>query len=275
MNYTELTVSTPDTAQAEIVIAALCDFPFDSFEEADGALKAYIREDDWRTVRPEVEACLADGGWAHTCATIPATNWNAVWESNFEPITVDGRCAIRAPFHAPYPDYEYEIVIMPKMSFGTGHHATTGLMVSALLTMDVAGREGLDMGSGTGILAILAAKRGASHVDAIDIDEWAYENGTENVAANGVADRVRPMQGDASLLGTDRYDFVLANINRNILLADMGRYAGALRHGGTLVMSGILEADIPAIEAEASRLGLRPEARDTRNGWASVSCGKY
>ncbi len=274
MNYIELTVSAKDTEQAEIIMADLSDFPFDSFNEENGSLKAYIRETDFDAVRNQVSSYLNTRGVRYTESTIPATNWNAVWEANFEPIVVDDRCYIRAPFHPKRPEYEYEIVIMPKMSFGTGHHATTCLMVSALLGLEVQGLHGLDMGSGTGILAILAAMRGAAQVDAIDNDEWAYENGSENVKANGVDDRVRTSLGDASLLGRDTYDFILANINRNILLADMQRYVEALHSNGTLIMSGILEADIPAIEAEARRLGLAPEKRNLRNGWAAVRCRK-
>ena len=149
-----------------------------------------------------------------------------------------------------------EVVVMPKMSFGTGHHATTWLVSRAVLDLGVAGRRGLDMGSGTGVLSIVAAKCGAEHVDAVDIDDWADANCRENIAANGVADRITPMLGDVRRIAGRHYGFILANINRNILLADMPVYAAALDAGGDLVMSGFLEPDVPAITACAEKLGL-------------------
>ncbi len=161
---------------------------------------------------------------------------------------------------------------MPKMSFGTGHHATTWLMTAELMKRDLSGLSGLDMGSGTGVLAIVAVKRGAEHVDAVDIDDWAYENSRENIAENGVEGRVTPVLGDASAIAGREYDFILANINRNILLADMPRYAETLRAGGELIMSGILERDVQAIEERAAGLGLRPEGTRVREGWAVVVC---
>ena len=206
--------------------------------------------------------------------TIETVNWNALWESNFTPVEVEGRCLIRAPFHEPLPGCEVEAVIMPKMSFGTGHHATTWLMTAGLLGQNFKGLSGLDMGSGTGVLAVLAAKLGAVHVDAVDIDEWAFENGTENVAANGVQDRVTPVLGDVAAIAGKRYDFILANINRNILLADMGQYAAALKPGAWLLMSGILEKDVVAISEKAASLGLAVEAVRAKDGWASVRCRK-
>jgi ribosomal protein L11 methyltransferase len=156
------------------------------------------------------------------------------------------------------------------MSFGTGHHATTWLMVEGLLEIDVTGRRGLDMGSGTGVLAIVAALRGAAHVDAVDIDEWAFENCTENVAANGVADRVTPVMGDAAAIAGRDYDFILTNINRNILLEDMPRYAAAMHAGSVLLMSGILADDLPAIAARAASLGLGVRRTGVKEGWASI-----
>ena len=159
---------------------------------------------------------------------------------------------------------------MPKMAFGTGHHATTQLMVEEILDMPLDGLCGLDMGSGTAVLSILAVKKGAARMDAIDIDQWAYANSRENIAANGLEDRITPRQGDASLLAGRRYDFVLANINRNILLADMDAYTATLPAGGRLVMSGILEADIPCIVEKAGTLGLDFGGKRLLKGWAAV-----
>ena len=191
-----------------------------------------------------------------------------MWESNFEEVTIDGRAVIRAPFHAPHPEFgDLDIVIMPKMSFGTGHHATTRLMVEAVLDADVAGKRGLDMGSGTGVLAVVAVKRGAAGVDAVDIDDTACESCRENAAANGAADRIEVIEGDVRSVAARRYDFILANINRNILLRDMPAYASMLAAGGRLVMSGFLEEDIPSITERASSLGLAGAGMRICDGW--------
>lgn len=272
MDYVELNVPVADAAQAEIVTALLADFPFESFAEESGVLKAYLPKEALYGCKEEVDAVLA--GFGVTGAAyieIETQNWNALWESNFEPVEVDGACTIRAPF-SPAPERGLDIVIMPKMSFGTGHHATTWLMTAELMKRDLSGLSGLDMGSGTGVLAIVAVKRGAEHVDAVDIDDWAYENSRENIAENGVEGRVTPVLGDATAIAGREYDFILANINRNILLADMPRYAETLRAGGELIMSGILERDVQAIEERAAGLGLRPEGTRVREGWAVVVC---
>lgn len=272
MDYVELNVPVADAAQAEIVTALLADFPFESFAEESGVLKAYLPKEALYGCKEEVDAVLA--GFGVTGAAyieIETQNWNALWESNFEPVEVDGACTIRAPF-SPAPERGLDIVIMPKMSFGTGHHATTWLMTAELMKRNLSGLSGLDMGSGTGVLAIVAVKRGAEHVDAVDIDDWAYENSRENIAENGVEGRVTPVLGDASAIAGREYDFILANINRNILLADMPRYAETLRAGGELIMSGILERDVQAIEERAAGLGLRPEGTRVREGWAVVVC---
>ena len=274
MNYIQLLIPTPDALHSEIYMAQLADFPFESFEQEDTSLKAYIREDRLAECREEVDAFLRTTGVECHYTTIETVNWNALWESNFTPVEVEGRCVIRAPFHDPRPDCAVEVVIMPKMSFGTGHHATTWLMTAGILDEHFRGRRGLDMGSGTGVLAIVAAKLGAEQVDAVDIDEWAYENCSENVAVNGVADRVTPLLGDVSAIEGRHYDFILANINRNILLADMDRYAVALNPGAFLLMSGILEQDLEVIHEKALSLGLTPEATRVRDGWASFRCRK-
>ena len=270
MNYIDLNIRTNDSEQSEIFIAQLSDWPFDSFDDQEGVLHAYIRETDFAACREEVENLLQESGASFGTELIADRNWNEVWESNFEPIEVEGRCSIRAPFHVPRPDLPFDIVIMPKMAFGTGHHATTQLMVEEILDMPLDGLCGLDMGSGTAVLSILAVKKGAARMDAIDIDQWAYANSRENIAANGLEDRITPWQGDASLLAGRRYDFVLANINRNILLADMDAYTATLPAGGRLVMSGILEADIPCIVEKAGTLGLDFGGKRLLKGWAAV-----
>lgn len=270
MKYTEFVIEAATESQREMLIAELSDYPFDGFTEEEDCLKAYIPEADFRMWRSAIEESLERNRCRYTAAEVPDRNWNTVWESNFEPIDVEGRCRIRAPFHSKNPACEYDVEIMPKMSFGTGHHATTYLMAAEIMDVDFAGKSGLDMGSGTGVLSILAVKRGAVRVDAVDIDEWAYRNGTENIKANGMEGRIVPLQGDASLLAGKRYDFVLANINRNILLADMPVYAATLTPGGMLLVSGILEADISAIESRAAACGLDADGVRRRNGWAAA-----
>jgi ribosomal protein L11 methyltransferase len=270
VNYFELYIPARDALAAEIMMAELDGLPFESFDAGDTFLKAYIRADELAAHRGEVERFMRETGVECHLTEIEQQNWNAVWESNFEPVEAGG-VVIRAPFHTPVEGVE-EVVIMPKMSFGTGHHATTRLMAEAVMELDLAGLHGLDMGSGTGVLAILAAKRGAAHVDAVDIDEWAFENCTENIAANGVAGLVTPILGDVNAIAGRSYDFILANINRNILLADMDKYVATMRPGAVLAMSGILEADIAAIESRAAELGLTPSATRTIDGWA---CGTF
>ena len=270
MKYKEYTIEVADDQDREILIADLGDLSFDSFAEEDQVLKAYIAEQAERENRDEIDHFLREKGRNYRVEELPDQDWNAVWESNFEPIDVAERCRIRAPFHPKNPECLYDIVIMPKMAFGTGHHATTYLMADEIMRQNLSGLSGLDMGSGTAVLSILAVLCGAAHVDAIDIDEWAYRNGAENVQGNGMENAINVELGDASLLAGRHYDFVLANINRNILLSDMGAYASTLSSGGILLASGILEADVPAIVECAENFGLKKNQVHYRNGWAVV-----
>ena len=274
MDYIALNIAVADAAQAEIVTAFLADYPFESFETADGLLKAYIPQERLADCKAEVDALLAEQGVAGRYISIETQNWNALWESNFTAIDVEGRLRIRAPFHEAAPAGEMEAVIMPRMSFGTGHHATTWAMARAVLDLNVAGRRGLDMGSGTGVLAIVAAKCGAAHIDAVDIDDWADANCRENIVANGVADRVEPLLGDVRRIAGRHYDFILANINRNILVADMPAYAAALDAGGDLLMSGFLPADVEAVTAAAEAEGLHRLSATEHEGWMVVHVRK-
>lgn len=274
MNYIALNVAVADADRAEILTAELADFPFESFETEGGILKAYIPAERLVDCKAGVDELLARYGVDGRYIAIETQNWNALWESNFPEVDVEGRLRIRAPFHAPAPEGVMEVVVMPKMSFGTGHHATTWLMSREVLDMELAGRRGLDMGSGTGVLAIVAVKCGAAHVDAVDIDDWADENCRENIAANSVADRIEPMLGDVRRIAGRHYDFMLANINRNILLADMAAYVATLAPGGELVMSGFLEPDVEAIVACAENLGMTKLAVREKNGWMLVRVRK-
>lgn len=274
MDFVALNISGVSAELAEILTAELADFPFESFETDRDTLKAYIPQERLADCKSEVDALLERYGVEGRYISIEAQNWNALWERNFPATDIEGRLRIRAPFHEPAPEGEPEIVVMPKMSFGTGQHATTWLMARAVLDLGVAGRRGLDMGSGTGVLSIVAAKCGAAHMDAVDIDDWADANCRENIAANGVETRVEPMLGDVTRIAGRSYDFILANINRNILLRDMRAYAAALLPGGDLLMSGFLSDDVPAVVAAAQAEGMHLAATASRDGWMMVRVRK-
>lgn len=274
MDYIELTLDAADAEQAEILTAELADFPFESFEQEGARLKAYIPQERLADCKGEVDALLAHYGVGRaTFLSIEPQNWNALWESNFTPVEVDGRLTIRAPFHAPAAT-EAEVVIMPKMSFGTGHHATTCLMASGLLDRDVTGLRGLDMGSGTGVLAIVAALHGAETVDAVDIDEWAYENCVENIRANGVETRVTPLLGDIGAIAGRRVRFHRGQHQPQYPAGAAAGLCRSARRGGWLLMSGILEADVAPLSEAARAAGFSVTGHALRNGWARVDAVK-
>jgi ribosomal protein L11 methyltransferase len=272
MEYTELKCSLPEggTAFAELIMAYLGELGFESFLETDDGLLAYIPSSEFDpAILNNPELWPDEVAVEYTWKVIPEQNWNAVWEENFEPVTLSGRCHIRAPFHPEMPGIEYEIVIEPKMSFGTAHHETTALMIEHLLARPVKGLSVLDMGSGTGVLAILAAMQGAAAVTAIDNDDWAYRNALENVERNKTTG-IAVYLGDAALLRDKRFDFIIANINRNILLNDMGKYCKSLNKGGSLLMSGFYKDDIAAISEAATSFGLQYLDFTERNNWVAV-----
>lgn len=277
MKYVELccSISNPSDDIVDILVAELAELGYDSFNTEGFVLLAYIPEASFveSDVKVVLSKYLPADGFKLSWESMPDKNWNEVWESNFEPIVIDDRCSIRAPFHTNLPKTTFEIVIEPKMSFGTGHHATTHQMVEFVLDNEFKGLRVLDMGCGTGILAILAAMKGASHVLAIDNDDWAFENAEENVARNAPG-KVDVKLGDAGLLGSEYFDVILANINRNILLADMESYFDVLVSGGLLFLSGILIEDIPVIINCAVGLGLTPLEQKDRKGWVALSFKK-
>lgn len=248
--------------------------PYDSFEETAHGLKAYVPASDFdqefldRTFN-EVKSVDDSLKIDFTVTDLPDKDYNEEWERQHQPVLVDGFCWVRAPFHPHRDDVKYEIEIEPKMSFGTAHHATTYLMLSLLEQQPVEGLRVLDMGSGTGVLAILAAKKGAAYVEAIDVDEWAFRNAQENFERNGV--QVNALLGDASSLTADKhFDLILANINRNILLRDMPAYAAVLNPDGTLLLSGFYEHDVQALQDKAETLGLRLVQQKSRNDWTAL-----
>ena len=270
-DYTKLSVCATEE-QGEILSAYLAEFPFDSFDYEKGVFNAYAPTEEMAECRNEVTQLLEEEGFIdYFFEEIEAQNWNAVWESNFDEVEVRGEVLIRAPFHKERPKYKgLEIIIQPKMSFGTGHHCTTQLMIESMLDDSVEGKRVLDMGSGTGVLAIVVAKLGAESVLAVEIDDMAEESVRENIALNGVEDKVESICGDASAIEGREFDLVLANINRNILLADMERYDKTLTVGGLLVLSGFLAEDVDILLEKASSLGYELAKRRTNDIWQAL-----
>ncbi|MEO7215335.1 50S ribosomal protein L11 methyltransferase [Mucilaginibacter sp.] len=261
MNYYELffTTITTEDYQQDLLIAALGEIGFDTFEEVETGFKAYIQVDHFN--QETLDETLADYRemfiFSYEITLIPQKNWNEVWESNFEPIEVSGQVFVRATFHAPKPEFPYEIVIDPKMAFGTGHHQTTAMMMALMLENDFAGKNVLDMGCGTGILAILAAKLGAAELTAIDNDIVCYESTIENSTLNNVQ-HIKALCGSKEAIPNEQYDTILANINRNILLDQMESYSKALKPGGEIYFSGFYESpDLDIIINEAGKYGLK------------------
>ena len=264
----------PKELGSEILVAELGELPFESFVESEFGLTAYIQKELWNAAILDDLFVLQSPEFniSFTIEEIEQVNWNEEWEKNFEPIEVDGMCHVRAPFH-PKTAAKYDIVIEPKMSFGTGHHETTHMMIQHLLRLDVHGKKTLDMGCGTAILGILAEMKGAHPIDAIDIDNWCYLNSIENAARN-TCQHITVYEGDASLLVDQRYELIIANINRNILLADMQAYANCLVSGGTLLLSGFYAEDIPFLEASCTENGMQYVSQLQRNNWVSLEFEK-
>ncbi len=276
MEYIELrcTPKQKTEYQIEILTAVLGELGFESFIEDNDDLLAYIQSPLFTPSLLDdsllsVFHGLIDFSWS----PIPAQNWNQLWEESFQPVTIDGRCRIRAPFHAPDNTMEFEIIIEPKMSFGTAHHETTAGMIRLVLDTEMKGKKVLDMGCGTGVLAILAAKKGATAVTAIDNDEWAYNNTLENIKRNNVP-WINVYLSDASLLKGQHFDVILANINRNILLQDIPAYAGCLQHNGLLFLSGFYTEDLETINEKALNSGFEYLSHLEKNRWLAVSYRK-
>lgn len=265
---------TPKEPATEILIAELGVVGFESFVENENGVTAYIQKNEWKESMLEDIYILKSEAFSidYKYKEIAQTNWNAEWEKNFNQIQVDDLVSIRAPFHEN-PNLKYDIVIEPKMSFGTGHHETTHMMVQHLINLDVSNKKVLDMGCGTGILAIFAEMKGAQPIDAIDIDAWCYENSLENVERNGCK-HISVYEGDSSLLIDRKYDIIIANINRNILLSDMKTYTDCLSDTGVLLLSGFYKEDIAIIDLEVSKHGLTLNKTIKRNNWVALQYQK-
>jgi ribosomal protein L11 methyltransferase len=254
----------------DILIAELGYTGFESFIETENGTTAYIQKKDWyKSILKDVRLLQSDlFVITYDVEEIEQVNWNREWEKNFQAIQVNKLVSIRAPFH-DNPMLKYDMVIEPKMSFGTGHHETTHLMIEQLIDLDLKGKNVLDMGCGTGILAIFSEMKGASMIDAIDIDPWCYENSLENVKRN-LCSKIKVHTGDAGLLKGKKYDLIIANINRNILLKDISIYAENLSDNGIILLSGFYKQDIPIINNKANQNNLRLEKTLEKNNWISL-----
>lgn len=271
MNYIEYNFKvTPLQPGTEILMAELGYAGFESFVETEEGLLAYIQKGDWNdNLLDDVDILHSqEFQIEYNRSEIEQVNWNSEWEKNFDPIEVDGLCTVRAPFH-PKKDFKYEIIIEPKMSFGTGHHETTFMMLQYILENDYKGKSVLDMGCGTAVLAILTEMKGAEKIDAIDIDEWCFENSSENIQRNGCTN-ISVHLGDASLLSGRMYDTIIANINRNILLEDMKVYRDSLNTDGELYLSGFYNEDLPVIIESCNKLGLEFVDNKEKNKWVAA-----
>lgn len=275
-DYIETRVDlTPcDEVATDLLADALCEIGYESFVPDDEGLTAYIRQE--LADEAAVEAAVAElpGGERRAEMThkfVAGRDWNSEWEKNyFQPIVVDDRCVIHSSFHTGFPKCRYDIVIDPKMAFGTGHHATTSLIIARLLDADLQGKSMIDMGTGTGILAILAAMRGASPVTAIEIDPMAHVNAVENVATNGHPE-INVLLGDASKLESlDPVELFVANINRNVITGDIAAYAQKLLPGGAMLLSGFYEEDVEIVATAAAPYGLTPDGVTLRDRWACL-----
>jgi len=276
MNYIEIKFSIlPQPPFQDILIADLAEIGFESFDESEDGLLAYIQEKVFDENQLKALSILNNElvQISYSIKTIAEQNWNALWESNYDSVLIDNRCYIRAPFHPSKPEVEFEILIEPQMSFGTAHHETTSNMISLLLSEDVSGKSLLDMGCGTGVLAILAHKKGASPICAIDNDEWAYKNTVDNITKNNTND-ITVHLGDASLLKDKTFDIIFANINKNILLADMEEYSKSLIKNGKLFMSGFYLNDLDDIKEKAFQLRLQFSNHIVKNEWVAAKFTK-
>ncbi|MEN1785069.1 MAG: 50S ribosomal protein L11 methyltransferase [Bacteroidota bacterium] len=261
---------TPSEPGRDVLVAELAELGFESFVETEEGVKAYIQKVPELSLDLKalfiVEHNAFQVNWKSK--EIPPQNWNATWEADFHPIHIDGRCGVRAPFHEPLK-VPYDLVIAPKMSFGTGHHETTHLMLQMLLDEDLEDQYVLDMGTGTGVLAILAEKKGAQLIWAVDIDEWSVANAQENIDRN-LCKKIQVVKGDAAVLEGEKFDCIIANINRNILVEDLPKYRKVLKDDGCIFLSGFYESDLGVISAACMASNLQLEKKHLKNQWVAA-----
>lgn len=266
MNYTEITIDITDAVLKDLLIAELTAIGFDGFEETDTALKAFSSENKFD--EPALIILTKGHSLKYTTASLPQQNWNEVWESNFSPMTVDDFVGVRASFHAQLTDVTHEIIITPKMSFGTGHHATTYMMMQLMRDINFENKTVLDFGSGTGILAILAEKLGGIEIEAIDYDEWCIENSLENINSNNCK-QIKIYRADK--VATERkFNVLLANINKNIILANVEALTNAAASDGQILLSGLLQEDEKDILNSTNQLGWKHLKTITKSNWIAL-----
>lgn len=269
MIYTQISFKlNPDTTEnREILVAMLAELPFESFDETDEQIMGYIPGESANLDEIGEITAFLPFTVELSSEAIPDKNWNEVWEKNyFKPLLIGGRCLVRAPFHTEYEPAEFELVIEPKMAFGTGNHETTTLVAEQILNMDLTGKTVLDMGCGTGILGMLASMKGARSVVAIDIDSWSYESTVENARLNNIQN-LEARHGDASLLGGESFEIIFANIHKNVIVGDLPVYESVLQSGGNIYLSGFYTHDMPDVKAKAESLGLVETGFQEKNNW--------
>jgi ribosomal protein L11 methyltransferase len=270
MNHLQITIPTTDADIQEILIALLSTLGYEGFEQQDAVLQAFVPEEQFDA--GALDEVLRPKGLSYSTVRLEERNWNEEWEKNFQPVQVEEFCAIRAHFHAPIPGVLHELVITPKMSFGTGHHATTYMMLQAMKDLDFRGRRVLDFGTGTGVLAILAERLGAGEVLAIDNDDWSIDNALENVATNHCT-RIMVRKSDSIPAG-ELFNIILANINKHVIVSQLVVIGQQLAPGGVILLSGLLVDDIKDIESEALRNNLSISLRMTKGSWICLQSEK-
>ncbi|KAB1064449.1 50S ribosomal protein L11 methyltransferase [Salibacter halophilus] len=273
MNWIEVAFTIqPSEPWSDLLPQDLADLGYESFSEENDKLLAYVTEDKYSET--DLDALISQlpnhVQVNYTTKTIADQNWNAEWEKNFDPIRIGKKLLVRAPFHQADNSVDMELVIEPKMAFGTGHHATTALIAERLLDMDLTDKRVLDMGCGTSILAIIAKKRGAGDILAVDIDEWSVRSSEENIAINNTPG-IEVRLGDIDVVPADeKFDIIIANINRNIILRHLDHYAKLLPKGGVLLTSGFYKSDVPVVDETAKKLGLIHVDMTSKDKWAHV-----
>jgi len=268
MKYIEVEFSfDPEVMDGEIVLAEISELPFESFAEETGKIMAYAQEEDFDKNALEAFQWLKEHPVEYKFNEISDINWNEEWEKNFDPIEVSDKCIVRATFHKVDKKYEYDLLIDPKMSFGTGHHATTHLVLKHMFDFNFQGAHVLDMGTGTGVLAVLAIKLGAENALAIDNNPWAFDNAGDNIKLNDCEGKITVEIGESELIEGKTFDYILANINRNVILADLPQYEKALNKKGVLLVSGIMTHDVEHVLNKAKEVGLILESLEEKDNW--------
>ena len=276
MNYTKISFKlTPDSEEnREILVAVLSDLAFESFDETEDQVEGFVPGESFNFDEMNAITSTLPFSVETQNEMIPDQNWNEVWEKNyFKPLLIGGRCLVRAPFHTEYEPAEFELVIEPKMAFGTGNHETTTQMAEQILKMELTGKTVLDMGCGTGILGMLASLKGAKSITAIDIDKWSFESTVENARLNNISN-LEAKLGDASLLDSETYEVIFANIHKNVIISDLPASEKVLQPGGQLYLSGFYTHDMPDVREKAESLGLQETGFHEKNNWVVYSFRK-